>query len=46
MQIWIILIGFRDMNNSVNFDICKHEFKFTCLQIYLSGFANFAHKGK
>ena len=29
LQIWIILIGFRDMNDLVNRSICKHEFKFT-----------------
>ena len=26
----IIFIGFRDMNDSVNLGICKHDFKFTC----------------
>ena len=30
LQIWIILIGFRDTNEFVNLGICKHEFKFTC----------------
>ena len=30
LQIWIILIGFRDTNDFVNLGICKHEFKFTC----------------
>ena len=30
LQIWIILIGFRDTNDFVNLDICKHDFKFTC----------------
>ena len=30
LQIWIILIGFRDTNYFMNFGICKHEFKFTC----------------
>ena len=30
LQIWIILIGFRDTNDFVNPGICKHEFKFTC----------------
>ena len=30
LQIWIILIGFRDTNDFVNFGICKHKFKFTC----------------
>ena len=30
LQIWIILIGFRDANDCVNLGICKHEFKFTC----------------
>ena len=29
LQIWIILIGFRDTNDFVNLGICKHEFKFT-----------------
>ena len=30
LQIWIILLGFRDTNDFVNLGICKHEFKFTC----------------
>ena len=30
LQIWIIFIGFRDMNDFVNLGICKHDFKFTC----------------
>ena len=30
LQIWIILIGFRDTNDFVNPGIYKHEFKFTC----------------
>ena len=30
LQIWIILIGFRDTNYFMNLGICKHEFKFTC----------------
>ena len=30
LQIWIILIGFRDTNDFVNLGVCKHEFKFTC----------------
>ena len=30
LQIWIILIGFRDTNDFLNLGICKHEFKFTC----------------
>ena len=30
LQIWVILIGFRDTNDFVNPGICKHEFKFTC----------------
>ena len=30
LQIWIILIGFRDKNDFVNFGICKYWFKFTC----------------
>ena len=30
LQIWIILIGFRDTNDFLNLSICKHEFKFTC----------------
>ena len=30
LQIWIILIGFRDMKDFVNLSICKHDFKFTC----------------
>ena len=30
LQIWIILIGFRDTNDFVDLGICKHEFKFTC----------------
>ena len=30
LQIWIILIGFRDTNDFVNIGICKHEFKFNC----------------
>ena len=29
LQIWIILLGFRDTNDLVNFSICKHEIKFT-----------------
>ena len=29
LQIWIILIGFRETNDFVNLGICKHEFKFT-----------------
>ena len=36
LQIWIILIGFRDTNDFVNPGICKHEFKFTC-----SGYCRF-----
>ena len=31
LQIWIIWIGFRDMNNFVTLSICRHEFKYTCL---------------
>ena len=30
LQIWIVLIGFRDTNDFVNLGICKHEFTFTC----------------
>ena len=30
LQIWIIFIDFRDMNDFVNLSICKHDFKFTC----------------
>ena len=30
LQIWIILIGFRDTNDFVNPGTCKYEFKFTC----------------
>ena len=30
LQIWIIVIRFRDTNDFVNLGICKHEFKFTC----------------
>ena len=30
LQIWIIFIGFRDMNDFVNLGICKHDSKFTC----------------
>ena len=30
LQIWIILLGFRDTNDFVNLGICKHEIKFTC----------------
>ena len=30
LQIWIIFIGFRDMNDFVDLGICKHDFKFTC----------------
>ena len=30
LQIWIILIVFRDANDFLNLGICKHEFKFTC----------------
>ena len=30
LQIWIILIGFRDTNDFVNLGICKHEVKFAC----------------
>ena len=30
LQIWIIMIGFRDTNDFLNLVICKHEFKFTC----------------
>ena len=33
LEIWIILIGFRDSNDFVNLGICIHEFKFTCLSI-------------
>ena len=29
LQIWIIFIGFRDMNDFVNLSIRKHDFKFT-----------------
>ena len=29
LQIWIIFIGFRDMNDFMNLGICKHDFKFT-----------------
>ena len=29
LQIWIIFIGFWDMNNFGNLSICKHDFKFT-----------------
>ena len=36
LQIWIILIGFRDTNDFVNPGICKHEFKLTC-----SGYCRF-----
>ena len=34
LQIWIILLGFRDTNDSVNLGICKHEIKFTCQGYY------------
>ena len=27
LQIWIILIGFRDTNDFVTLGICTHEFK-------------------
>ena len=30
LQIWIVLIGFRDTNCFMNLGICEHEFKFTC----------------
>ena len=36
LQIWIILIGFRDTNDFVNLGICKHEVKFAC-----SGYCRF-----
>ena len=38
LQIWIILIGLRDTNDSVNLGICKHEFQIhlpRLLKIYL-----------
>ena len=29
-MMWIIFIGFRDMNDFVNPGICRNDFKFTC----------------